>query len=141
MVVGISSYDHLEIYTVVFKDDFLAEYSASDNVLESLPASCPRPISSILPAWIKGGSTTTSFLSVPRFLIIPRHQVQLHDCILCHVFAHVVPFLVVPSALKHYTMLPQDKNIWGAAYDDAAATPGVLGVQQLDLGDGPVRMP
>jgi len=53
----------------------------------------------------------------------------------------VVPFLVVPSALKHYTMLPQDKNIWGAAYDDAAATPGVLGVPQLDLGDGPVRMP
>jgi hypothetical protein len=67
MVVGIPSYDHLEIYTVMFKDDSLAEYSSSDHILKSFPASCLRPISSILPTWMKGGYTATSFPYGPLF--------------------------------------------------------------------------
>jgi len=62
-VIGTPSYVRLDIYTVKFHDDSIAEYSLSENLLEATPAPCPKPVSSILPDWIKGGATATLFLS------------------------------------------------------------------------------
>jgi len=53
-VVGLPTYDHLDVYTVKFKDDSLAEYSLSENILEATNVLHPIPDTNILPDWIKG---------------------------------------------------------------------------------------
>jgi hypothetical protein len=35
MVIGLPSYNHPDVYTVKFKDDSIAEYALSENVLEA----------------------------------------------------------------------------------------------------------
>jgi hypothetical protein len=48
-----------------------------------------------------------------------RNQAQLRDSVLRHVSAHGLTSLLAPSSLKyHNTMLPTDKTIWDAAYDE-----------------------
>jgi hypothetical protein len=45
-------------------------------------------------------------------------QISLQDCVLCHVSAHGLKLLVVPTTLKHHHFLdPEDKAIWDAAYE------------------------
>ncbi len=46
-----------------------------------------------------------------------RAQIQLRDCVLCHVSAHGLSSLIVPSSLKSHSKLSSsDKNIWDDAY-------------------------
>jgi hypothetical protein len=40
-VIGIPSYARPDIYTVVFKDGSIAEYSDSNGILKAAPYSCP----------------------------------------------------------------------------------------------------
>jgi hypothetical protein len=48
-----------------------------------------------------------------------RNQVSLQQCVLCHVSAHGLHSLIVPSSLKHHSkMSPSDKAVWDAAYDE-----------------------
>jgi hypothetical protein len=62
-VIGTPSYVHPEIYMVKFQDNSIAEYSISENLMDAAPTPSPKPFSPIMPDWIKGGSTTTLFLS------------------------------------------------------------------------------
>jgi DNA recombination-dependent growth factor C len=41
----------------------IAEYSISSNLLEAALSSCPKPISTTLTDWVKGGATATLFLN------------------------------------------------------------------------------
>lgn len=54
MVIGLPSYNHPDVYTVKFKDDSIAEYALSENVLEAASTLCPITAVSLLPDWIKG---------------------------------------------------------------------------------------
>jgi hypothetical protein len=48
-----------------------------------------------------------------------RNQVQLKDCVLCHVSAHGLQSIFAPSSLKnHQSMSPTDKLIWDDAYNE-----------------------
>ncbi len=48
-----------------------------------------------------------------------RNQAQLRDSVLRHVSAHGLTSLLAPSSLRyHNTMLPTNKTIWDAAYDE-----------------------
>ncbi len=48
-----------------------------------------------------------------------RTQLSLRDCMLRHVSAHGLTSLIALSSLKHHAkMSPEDKAIWGAAYDE-----------------------
>jgi hypothetical protein len=62
-VIWTPFYSQPDIYTVKFQDNTIAEYSLSENLLEavSTPLSIQPP--SLLPDWIKEGSTATLFLS------------------------------------------------------------------------------
>jgi hypothetical protein len=51
-VIGTPSYVCLEIYTVKFQDNSIAEHSTSENLLEAAPTPSPKPFSSITPDWI-----------------------------------------------------------------------------------------
>jgi hypothetical protein len=46
-------------------------------------------------------------------------QIQLCDCVLCHVSAHGLVSLIPPTSLKHRDKLESfDKNIWDSAYNE-----------------------
>jgi hypothetical protein len=48
-----------------------------------------------------------------------RSQLGLEDCVLCHVSAHGLQSLIVPTSLKnHHKLSSTDKSIWDAAYDE-----------------------
>jgi hypothetical protein len=55
---------------VKFHDNSIAEYSILDGLLEAAPTSSPIPRISLLPEWVKGGSTATLFLTN---MSKPRH--------------------------------------------------------------------
>ncbi len=69
-IIGTPSYHCPDIYTVKFQDDSIAEYSISENILEAVPTPGPKHMTTILPDWIKGGSTATLFLTT---MTKPKH--------------------------------------------------------------------
>jgi hypothetical protein len=73
-IIGTPSYSRPDIYTVKFKDNTIAEYSISDNLLESVDMPSPNSKISLLPDWIQEGSTATFFL---QNMSKPRHG-RLH---------------------------------------------------------------
>jgi len=58
-IIGIPSYDHPDIYTVVFDDGSIARYC--NNILEATSPSSPVLPSTILPSWIQGGANAALF--------------------------------------------------------------------------------
>jgi len=75
-VIGVPPYLRPDIYTVKFKDDSIAEYTLSENVLEATPSLCSVPAPSLLPDWIKGGSNVTLFLNS---MTKPKHGKLFFD--------------------------------------------------------------
>jgi len=66
-IISIPTYQSPDIYTVVFKDGSLAEYT--ENILSLAPEVSETSPPSLLPSWIKGGAKATLFLydmSKPR---------------------------------------------------------------------------
>jgi len=60
-IIGIPNYDHPDIYTVVFNDGSISEYS--DTILEATdPPSLTTSVTT-LPSWIQGGANAMLFLS------------------------------------------------------------------------------
>ncbi len=51
-IIGIPTYGHPDVYTVVFNDGSIAEYTDSNNILEALPELHDSPSCSLLPDWI-----------------------------------------------------------------------------------------
>jgi hypothetical protein len=77
-VVGLPSCDRPDVYTVLFPDGSLSEYSDSNNIIEAIPSSpmTSKP-PSVLPYWIKSGVNATLFLSS---MSKPRHgKLYLHS--------------------------------------------------------------
>jgi hypothetical protein len=68
-VVGIPTYTTPNIYTVVFKDGSISEYTA--DLLSAVPTCTQMDESSLLPSWIKG-------VPMPFYIIC-----QSHDMVLC----------------------------------------------------------
>jgi hypothetical protein len=56
-VIGISTYTSPNIYTVVFKDGSISEYTT--DLLSAAPTSVASVSSSLLPSWIKVGAPAT----------------------------------------------------------------------------------
>jgi len=73
-VIDIPTYNTPNVYTVVFKDGTIAEYT--DDLLTATSSSI-SPSKSLLPSWIKGGSNATLFLNnIPK----PRYgTLQIED--------------------------------------------------------------
>jgi hypothetical protein len=69
-IVGIPTYARPHVYTVLFADGSLSEYSDQDNILEARPTCLVSSTCSLLPHWIKNGINTTLFLSN---MSKPRH--------------------------------------------------------------------
>jgi hypothetical protein len=67
-VVGIPKYTTPNLYTVVFKDGSISEYT--DDLLSTALDSSLIPSQSLLPSWIKGGANATLFL---HDMSKPRH--------------------------------------------------------------------
>jgi len=61
-VIGLPSYDHPDIYTVLFPDGSIAEYSDTSALLEAAPVSSIMSPVTLLPNWIQGGTNATLFL-------------------------------------------------------------------------------
>jgi hypothetical protein len=59
-VIGIPTYDKLDVYTVSFCDGSISEYT--EDLLSAVPPVSPSSVSSLLPKWIKGGVRATLFL-------------------------------------------------------------------------------
>jgi len=75
-IIGIPSYDRPDIYTVLFADGTIAEYSDNNNILEAAPTTVSSSqIQSSFPAWIQSGANATLFLS---HMTKPRHGKLLH---------------------------------------------------------------
>jgi hypothetical protein len=70
MVVGIPSYDRPDIYTVLYPDGSLSEYSDQDSILELAPNTATSVSPSLLPSWVQDSANATLFLST---MIEPRH--------------------------------------------------------------------
>jgi len=62
-VIGVPSYHRPNVYTVKFKDDSIAEYDVTENILEASPTLSVIPTVNLLPEWIKGGANVTLFLN------------------------------------------------------------------------------
>ncbi len=73
-VIGIPTYNTPDIYTVVFRDGSISEYT--ENLLSAAPTSCPTSTQSLLPSWVKGGANATLFL---HSMSKPRHGVLKID--------------------------------------------------------------
>jgi len=67
-VIGIPSYDTQNVYTVSFLDGFIAEYL--DEQLSAVNSPQIPMSKSLLPSWVKGGSTATLNLNT---MSKPRH--------------------------------------------------------------------
>jgi hypothetical protein len=74
-VVGIPTYTTPNLYTAVFKDGSISEYT--DKLLSAAPDSSSISSQSLLPSWIKGGANGALFL---HDMSKPRHgKLQLLD--------------------------------------------------------------
>jgi len=69
-IIGIPTYSRPNIYTVKYSDGSITEYSDLDGLLEAVNEPSPIRIPSLLPDWIKRGSTATLFTSD---MSKPRH--------------------------------------------------------------------
>ena len=69
-VIGLPSYDRPDIYTVLFKDGSIAEYSDSNNILEATSIISTTEDTPLLPNWVQDGTNATLFLSS---MSKPRH--------------------------------------------------------------------
>jgi len=58
-VIGIPTYQTPDIYTVVFKDGSISEYT--ENLLSAAPSNHCTSKPSLLPFWVKGGANATLF--------------------------------------------------------------------------------
>jgi hypothetical protein len=69
-VIGLPSYDRPNVYTVIFSDGSISEYSDENNILTLAPVPQSNEKSILLPSWIQDGTNATVFLtSMTR----PRH--------------------------------------------------------------------
>jgi hypothetical protein len=59
-VIGLPSYSYPNVYTAVFPDGSISEYT--DDLLSTVPEILAPGSSSLLPSWIKGGTNATLFL-------------------------------------------------------------------------------
>ncbi len=78
-IVGIPTYQRPDIYTVLFPDGSVSEYSDQDNILEAVPitSSLPTKTTSLLPKWIQHDANATLFLDT---MSKPRHgKLKLND--------------------------------------------------------------
>jgi hypothetical protein len=69
-IIGIPSYDRPNIYTVLFPDVSISEYSDQDNIIEANPNIPTLSTVSLLPHWIQDSTNATLFLSS---MVKPRH--------------------------------------------------------------------
>jgi len=69
-IVGIPSYERPHIYTVLYSDGSISEYSDKDNILEDVPTINVTLRTSLLPSWIQDGTNATLFLLT---MTKPRH--------------------------------------------------------------------
>ena len=69
-VIGVPSYLQPEVYTIKFKDESIAEYALSENILEAAPVLSSSSTVTLLPDWIQDGSNATLFL---HSMTKPRH--------------------------------------------------------------------
>jgi len=69
-VIGIPSYDRPDIYTVLFSDGSITEYSDTENILTLAPSTKQNIQSALLPSWIQDNTNATLFLSS---MSKPRH--------------------------------------------------------------------
>jgi hypothetical protein len=69
-VIGLPSYDRPNIYTVLFADGSISEYSDRSNILEASSSHDAIKSVSLLPSWIQNGTNATLFLST---MTKPRH--------------------------------------------------------------------
>jgi len=69
-VVGIPSYDRPNVYTVLYPDGSITEYSDDENILTAAPSPQRSSQSYLLPAWIQDSTNATLFLSS---MSKPRH--------------------------------------------------------------------
>lgn len=70
-IIGLPTYDRPNIYTVLFANGSISEYSDTNNLLEAIPTLPPNPYKHLeLPHWIQSGVNATLFLST---MSKPRH--------------------------------------------------------------------
>jgi hypothetical protein len=69
-VIGLPSYDRPDIYTVLFADGSISEYSDQSNILEASSIHDNLKSATLLPTWIQNGANATLFLS---YMTKPRH--------------------------------------------------------------------
>jgi hypothetical protein len=69
-IIGIPSYTHPDLYTVLFPDGSIAEYSDKDNILEATPVKTLDSNPQLLPHWVTDGANATLFLDQ---MSKPRH--------------------------------------------------------------------
>jgi hypothetical protein len=60
-VIGIPNYNTPDVYTVVFPDGTISEYTS--DILSAAPPESSKLTKSLLPSWIKGGANATLFLN------------------------------------------------------------------------------
>jgi hypothetical protein len=63
-IVGIPSYDCPDIYTVLFPDGSITEYSDRENIISAAPSPQVSTRSSLLPSWIKDNVNATCFFPI-----------------------------------------------------------------------------
>jgi len=72
-IVGIPTYSNPDVYTVLFKDGSISEYTSDMLSLTSTPST---KSTNLLPTWIKGGANATLFLDD---MVKPRHGILKVD--------------------------------------------------------------
>ncbi len=70
-IIGIPLHDRTDVYTVVFPDGSIAEYSDENNILELAPVKRLGSTPVLLPHWIQDGANATVFL---ESMLKPRHS-------------------------------------------------------------------
>jgi hypothetical protein len=76
-IVGIPTYQRPNIYTVLFQDGSITEYSTDDDLLEAIPTHSDTPEPTLLPHWIQQDANATLFL---ESMTKPRHgKLRLND--------------------------------------------------------------
>jgi hypothetical protein len=69
-IIGILSYDRPNIYTVLFPEGSILEYSDQNDIIEASPAPRQLKTVSLLPSWIQDAANATLFLT---HMSKPRH--------------------------------------------------------------------
>ncbi len=75
-IVGIPTYQRPDIYTVLFQDGSITEYSIEDNLLEAVPTASDVQEISLLPHWIQQDANATLFLESMSYFGFLLHFLQ-----------------------------------------------------------------